>query len=91
MTRRNPTIGGKGKPAEDKPPKIKTVKPMSASISMQCPTCKKYHEVLIVPGINDITKICDQCGSVLRMTCYYDGLSNLVVHGSSVEMSLEGK
>lgn len=64
MTTRHPTVGGKGKRAADKPPKVK---PVTYVPMLDC-ACGKSHPV---HGINDNTSLiiipC-QCGALLRWT-----------------------
>lgn len=58
MSKRNPTIGGKGKPAVDKPPK-----PVVYHLDIKCDCGIVNRLVLTTPC--DIYKLCE-CGSMIK-------------------------
>ena len=82
MTTRNPTVGGKGKPASTKPPRQR--KPRPAPALIPCHNCGRRNLTALAVGDNDITIACD-CGAVTNVHVIHDGYGNALIYSGSIE------
>jgi hypothetical protein len=69
MTTRHPTIGGKGKPASVKPPKVAPVIPQLLCL------CGEVHNIHLTPDTLQIIIPC-KCGALLR---YYPTMKMMTI------------
>lgn len=83
MSARHPTIGGKGKAVTDKPPRQR--KPRAAPALIPCDNCGRRNQVMLLPGDNDVTIICD-CGADLTISVRHDGFGNAVILSGRIEI-----
>lgn len=81
MSTRNNKVGGKTKPAVDKPPKMK--KPLPALVLIPC-GCGLKIRIWLQPGENNLYQPCE-CGAVLHLRADYDGRGLANIYEGSIE------
>ena len=64
--------------------KTKIPKPVCGSLTGTCPECSREFSVGLVPGHNDLTRVC-ACGAVIRLVADYDGYGQAKILRGSVE------
>lgn len=82
MSTRNNKVGGKTKPAVDKPPKQKKLQP--ALVLVPC-DCGLKIRIWLQPGPNDLYQPCD-CGAVLHLNANYDGRGLATIYEGKIEL-----
>lgn len=78
-------IGGKTPTTKERPPTKE--KPSTCFIKCECGTRQITQ---LVPGLNDITAVCDQCGASIHVKAVYDGRGKVSVFRGTVE-KVEGE
>ncbi len=81
MSTRNNKVGGKTKPAVDKPPKPKKLLP--ALVLVPC-ECGRKVRTWLQPGDNDVYPPCD-CGATLHIVVHYDGRGLANIYEGTIE------
>lgn len=74
----NHFIGGKGKPAKERPPR-------PVKVWMVCDNCQARLVTMILPGDNDIIAICSECGAEMRAHVEHDGYGNARIVAWTIE------